>query len=53
MEELAKFSKASAKAFGELTALPKKTESIGEYVLRMIAIADNQGVKIPGYRMLN
>ncbi len=53
MEEVAKFAKASAKAFGESVAQPKVTESVQEYTLRMIAIARNQGVKIPGFRMVD
>lgn len=53
MEEVAKFTRASAKAFGESVAQPKTTESVQEYTLRMIAIARNQGVKIPGFRMVD
>lgn len=53
MEEVAKLAKASAKTFGESVAQPKTTESVQEYALRMIAIARNQGVKIPGFRMLD
>lgn len=53
MEEVAKFAQASAKAFGASVAEPKTTESVQEYALRMIAIARNQGVKIPGFRMLD
>jgi hypothetical protein len=53
MEEVTKFAKASAKAFGESVAQPKVTESVQEYTLRMIAIARNQGVKISGFRMVD
>lgn len=53
MEEVAKFAKASAKAFGESVAQPKTTESVQEYALRMVAIARNQSVKIPGFRVLD
>lgn len=53
MEEVVKFAKASAKAFGASVAEPRVTESVQEYALRMIAIARNQGVKIPGFRVLD
>lgn len=53
MEEVAKFAKASAKAFGASVAEPRATESVQEYALRMVAIARNQGVKIPGFRVLD
>ncbi|MFZ1627146.1 MAG: hypothetical protein WAT81_05085 [Candidatus Moraniibacteriota bacterium] len=53
MQEVMNFSRAAAKAFGESVAVPKNTESVQEYVLRMVAIARNQGVKIPGFRMLD
>lgn len=53
MEEIAKFSKAVAKLFGPTAAAPKAVESVQEYVLRMAAIAGNQQVKIPGFRMVN
>jgi hypothetical protein len=53
MELVAKFAKAAAKTFGQSVAEPRATESIQEYVLRMVAIAENQKVKIPGFRMVN
>ena len=52
MEEVVKFTKATMKAFGHSLATPRATESVQEYVLRMVAIADNQKVKIPGFRMV-
>lgn len=53
MEEVVKFSKAVTKAFGEVTARPRASESVQEYILRMAAIADFHKEKIPGFRMLN
>ncbi|TXH07113.1 MAG: hypothetical protein E6Q06_03655 [Candidatus Moraniibacteriota bacterium] len=53
MQEVANFSKAVTKAFGESVARPKAAESVQEYVLRMVAIARNQGVNIPGVRMVD
>lgn len=52
MEAVAKFSKAVAKAFGQSVAEPRAAESVQEYVLRMVAVAENQQVKIPGFRMV-
>lgn len=52
MDAIAKFAKAAAKTFGESVAAPRATESVQEYVLRMVAVADNQQVKIPGFRMI-
>lgn len=52
MEAVAKFAKAAAKTFGESVAAPRATESVQEYVLRMVAVADNQKEKIPGFRMI-
>ncbi|MFA9262601.1 MAG: hypothetical protein ACEQSB_04580 [Undibacterium sp.] len=52
MEAVVKFSKAAVKAFGQSVAEPRATESIQEYVLRMVAVAENQQVKIPGFRMI-
>ncbi len=53
MQEVAKFSKASAKALGVELARARSGESIQEYVIRMIALAGHQGKKIPGFRMLD
>lgn len=53
MEAVAKLVRVSAKTFGEELVRAHSGESIREYVLRILAIAHVQGVKIPGFRMVN
>jgi hypothetical protein len=53
MESIAKLVKASGKTLGAELARARSGESIQEYVLRVVALAGNEGKKIPGFRMLN